>query len=292
MKKFKFITATILLLAVTSVVGGCSNNKILNRLTEKGYFANSYDNAILQTDIASKITSHFAESSSVKKKAMLITVDGFRAESLEYIWDSDIGISRISKDGGLYWTKPANLESKSKVDMGVNFLSIVTGEEPSTFGVFKNTDVKRETPYSVMATMSEKYRVKFLTDNKNYIDKHLSAEFKVKASQCLNYVDCTDLNGVRKECLNNLDENDFIAVAISDPYMVADGNYKISNSPYLSAIIHLNYYLSNIYNNISTRSNEDWLVIVASTCGGKTKLALGSEEGNILTFMLSNKKMQ
>ena len=117
-------------------------NKILNKLSDKGYFSNSYDNAILQTDIASKISLHFTNNSGTRKKAILITIDGFRAEGLEYMMGNDLGMLSIAKEGGLYWTKPANLDTKANIDIGVNFLSIVTGQEPSTFNVLKKTDAK------------------------------------------------------------------------------------------------------------------------------------------------------
>ena len=102
---------------------------------------------------------------------------------------------------------------------------------------------------------------------------------------------CMDLNALRTESINNLDANDFIVAAVSNPYLVADGNFKMSNSAYLSALLHLNYYLADMYDEIKARVGEDWLIIVATTCGGKTKLALGNEEGNMLTFMISNKKI-
>ncbi len=124
MRKVRFLTALILVLGFATILSGCNSNKILNRLTEKGYFSDSYDNAIPQTDIVNKITAHFNQNTSVKKKAVLITIDGMRAESLEYIMGNDLGLSRIAKTGGLYWTKPANLDSKAKIDLGVNFLSI------------------------------------------------------------------------------------------------------------------------------------------------------------------------
>lgn len=295
MKKVRFLIALILVLGFTTILSGCNSSKILNKLTEKGYFLNSYDDAILQTDIVNKITAHFNENTNPKKKAILITIDGMRAESLEYIMGNDLGFAAISKTGGLYWTKPANLDSKAKIDVGVNFLSIVTGQEPSTFNVLKSTDAKREKPYSIISTistMSEKYSVKFLTDNKAYIDMYLAAEIKAMQSQKLSCVSCVDLNAVRTECLNDLSGNDFITVAISNPYVVAAGNYKMSNAAYLASLLHLNYYIDDLYSEITNRTkanNEDWLVIVTTTCGGNTKLAANKEEGNILTFMLSNK---
>jgi len=289
MRKVRFLTALILVLGFATILSVCNSNKILNRLTEKGYFSDSYDNAIPQTDIVNKITAHFNQNTSVKKKAVLITIDGMRAESLEYIMGNDLGLSRIAKTGGLYWTKPANLDSKAKIDLGVNFLSIVTGQEPSTFNVLKSTDAKREKPYSIVSTMSEKYRVKFLTDNKAYIDMYLAAEIKAMESQKLSCVSCVDLNAVRSECLSNLNGNDFITVAISNPYVVAAGNYKMSNAAYLASLLHLNYYIDDLYSEIAKKVDEDWLIIIATTCGGNTKLANNNEEGNVLTFMLSNK---
>ncbi len=290
MKKIRYISIAVLIMSLAIILSGCSSNKIVKKLTDKGYFANSYDDAILQTDIYGIISKHFENVGTKKKKAMLITIDGMRAEGLEYIMGSDLGISAISKDGGLYWTKPANLDTKAKIDIGVNFLSIVTGEEPSTFDVLKKTDAKREVPYSIMAKASDKYNVKFITDNKNYIESHLALELKAKASPRLSYVSSSDLNGLRNDCLNSISDNDIVVVATSDPYNVAQGNYSMGNSAYLSAILHLNYYITDIYEQVK-KTNDDWLFIVATTCGGKSKLAADKEEGNILTFMFTNQKL-
>lgn len=295
MKKHILLTTAVLMISASIVLSGCSNNKIMKSLMEKGYFSNSYDNAISQTDIAGMISSHFESSTSKsikKKKAILITIDGMRAEGLTHIMESDLGMSQISKDGGLYWTKPANLNSKAKVDEGVNFLSIVTGTEPSEFGVLKSTDVKRELPYSIMTKVAEKYNVKFLTDNKNYANKHLAEEFAAKQSQKLSVVTNNELNQLRADCLRSLDNNDFIMVAISNPYDVAAGNFKLSNESYLSAIIHLNYYISELYEQVELRATEDWLFVATTTCGGNSKLAANNEEGNILTFMFTNKAIE
>lgn len=292
MKKHKVLTIAVLMMSTLLLLSGCNGNKIMKSLTQKNYFLNSYDDAISQTDIAGMISSHFDNStgkSAKKKKAILITIDGFRAEGLMHIMDSDLGMSQISKDGGLYWTKPANLDSKAKIDLGVNFLSIVTGEEPSEFGVLKSTDVKRELPYSIMTIIAEKYSVKFLTDNKTYVNKHLAEEFAVKQSQKLSVVTNSDLNQLRTDCLKSLNDNDFIMAAISNPYEVATGNFKLSNENYLSAIIHLNYYIAELYEQTKSRTTEDWLFIATTTCGGNSKLALNNEEGNILTFMFTNK---
>lgn len=289
MKKIGYLTTAMLIVAITFMLSGCSSKKILNNMTEKGYFNNSYDNAIPQTDIGGKmIAAHFASTGTKKKKALLVTVDGFRVESLNYLMNNDLGIKRISKDGGLYWTKPMNLDTKAKVDIGVNFLSIITGEEPSTFNVLKNTDAKRETPKSVLSKLPSGHSVKFLTDNQNYIDVQLSAEI---VAQNIDYNVSKDLNSLRTECINSLDNNDFILLATSSPYKVGKNNYKLSNKDYLAEIIHLNYYLGNIYNYITARADEDWLVIVASTCGGSTNLLANNEEGNILTFMVTNKQI-
>ncbi|MDE6967462.1 MAG: hypothetical protein K2P12_02280 [Clostridia bacterium] len=289
-KKRLCIIAAIMMMTCTIVLGGCSN-RIMNELTKKGYFANSYDNAVAQTDIAKLFTNHFADTNN-KKKALLVAVDGFRVESFKYIFDRDLGMSQIAKSGGLYWTKPVNIKTKAQVDIGVNFLSIVTGKEPSTFNVLKSTDAKRETPLSIMSTISNNYSVKFLTDNKNYIDVQMEEEFAAKNSRRLTYADCKDMSSLRTECIKSFDNSDFVCLAVSTPYNVAKANFSMSNAEYLSTLIHLNYNIGEIYRKIQNRVDEDWLVVVASTCGGRNKLAGYDEEGNVLTFMISNQKVQ
>lgn len=291
MKKIKYLTAVMLFAAIACAGSGCAGKKILNRLTELNCFDNKYENAILQTEIAGTVSEHFRTNDTIKKKALLVAIDGMRAECLEYFFNEGIGAAKIADDGGLYWTKPANLETDAKVDIGVNFLSVMTGKEPSEFDVLKSTDAKREKPYSLMANLSEKYMTKFLTDNANYIDTQLNAEIKAKQSARLVYKSFTNLEKMMAECTSSLADTDFIALAISAPYQVAAGNYKMSNARYLSTLLNLNCRLGDIYRDIKARENEDWLVIVTSTCGGKTALHIGEEEGNNLTFMLTNKKL-
>lgn len=285
MKKL-YMSITVLVLSMIVMLSGCNSNKVLRKLSDSGYFANSYDEAISQTDIAEIVKTHLDSGSN--KKVLLFTIDGMRAEGLEYVMGSDLGVAKIAKDGGLYWTKPANIDTKAKIDLGVNFLSIVTGEEPSTFDVLKKTDIKRETPYSIMTTTLINHKVKFVTDNNHYIDC-LNMEFKAKGSARLTSVKSSDLNGLRLDCLSGLLHNDLTVVATSNPYNVANGNYKMSNGAYMAAILHLNYYIADIYEQVCKMTQFDWLFIATSTCGGMSKLGSDKEEGNVLTFMLTNK---
>lgn len=294
MKKSKFLIVIALIIVLFITLCGCSKDSLVQSLTTN-YFSNTYEKAIPQTNIANYITSHIGSvGNSQKKKALLITIDGMRAESLNYIMDSDLGLSQISKDGGLYWTTPANLKTKANIDIGVNFLSIVTGREPSTFDVLKNTDAKRESPYSIMFKESIQKNVKFLTDNENYVHVQLAAELKSKKPNKLTSATSLSLNALRKDCLNSLSTNDFVAVAISAPYNKAKGNYKMSNQDYLSTLIDLSYYIADIYKEIKNRmtnDKEDWLVVVATTCGGKSKMATYRQTDNTLTFMATNKPL-
>lgn len=291
MKKGLLSLVVIATITTAVLLSGCSANKLAAQLQKECSFENEYEDAILQTKIASLFTQHFSEVGSIKKKAMLVTIDCMRAEGLKYIMNSDLGMSAIAKDGGLYWTKPANLDTKAKIGLGVNFLGIVTGEEPSTFDVLKSTDPKRETPYSLMGKLSERYSVKFLTDNVNYIDTQLKSEFAAKVSQNLSWKDCKDSTVMREECLSSLKGADFISVASSELYFLAKGNYSLKNKDYFAAMMDLSYNVGNVYAAVKERTNEDWLFVVATTCGGQSNLSVTNEADNVLTFMLSNKKL-
>lgn len=291
MKKSLLALTTTLVLVSAVLLSGCSANKKIKQIEDKGFFANKYEEAIAQTDIVGLINAHFAEVGSVKKKAMLVLVDGMRANGLEYVMSSEIGLSAIAKDGGLYWTKPSNIDTDARVDIGVNFLSIVTGEEPSTFDVLKSTDSKRETPYSIMRILSNKHSVKFLTDNANYINTQLSSEFKANVSQRLTWSSCNNVNELRSASVDSLKDNDFVAVATSQLVSVAKGNFSLNNKYYLAEMINLGYNIADIYSAVKARTNEDWLFVVATTCGGQNSLALNKTTDNILTFMFCNKKI-
>lgn len=291
MKKNLFALTTALVLVSAVLLSGCSADKKIKQYEDKGFFANSYENAIAQTDIAGLVNAHFAEVGAVKKKAMLVLVDGMRVDGLDYIMDSNLSLSTIAKDGGLYWTKPANIDTKAKIDVGVNFLSIVTGQEPSSFDVLKSTDSKRATPASIMDSLSYKHSVKFLTDNANYVDVQLASEFKANASQKLSWSTCENLNALREASVDSLEDSDFVAVATSELVNLAKGKFSLGNKDYLAGMINLGYNITDIYSAVKARENEDWLFLVATTCGGQNNLTINKEVGNILTFMFSNKKI-
>ena len=47
-----------------------------------------------------------------------------------------------------------------------------------------------------------------------------------------------------------------------------------------------------IFQQLKLRATEDWLFVATTTCGGNSKLAANNEEGNILTFMFTNKAIE
>lgn len=289
----KLFVATAMFAIFATLLTGCNNNKILNKLEKTEYFSASYDKAIKQTQISSIVANHLNNNKDgFAKKALLVTIDGMSAQSLPYFYDFGKGISRVAKDGGLYWTIPDNMETKAKVDIGVNFLQVVTGKEPSSFEVLKSTDAKREVPFSIMTSASKSHAVAFLTDNENYINVQLAQELNASKQEGLKYGVAKDIHELKTNCLAEIEfKRDFIALAISSPYFVADQNFDMSNPNYLAEIINLNVYLDEIYSSIKERENEDWLVVIASTFGGKKTLEKSNTQNNILTFMATSKKM-
>lgn len=291
MKKIKTFSIMTLVVIFMAMLSGCSNPNVLKQMEEWGNFSNKYEKAIKQTQIADMIEAHFNNKGNTTKKALLITIDAMCVQSLKYFYDYGKGISAIAKDGGLYWTYPDNAKTKAKIDVGVNFVGIVTGKEPSTIGVLKATDAKREAPLSIMSSLAQTQKVSFLTDNENYINVQLAQEFETNKPNGLTYSAEKDIHSLKDKCLSEIaSKKDFIAVATSSPYFSSSQDFNLNNPAYLASIINLNDYINEVYAAIKTQKDEDWLVIVTSTFGGTATLSSNTNKTNVLTFMATNKK--
>lgn len=280
-----------MLAVVTAMLSGCSNAKLINELQTKCAFKNNYENAMKQTEIFGLVNDYFNQSETLKKKCLLITIDGMRAESLKYIYSYKTGIAKIAQRGGLYWTLPDNVDTKARVDLGVNFLNIMTGKEPSTYDVLKSTDAKRADPISIITQVSKQRKTLFLTDNQGYIDFYLKQELQDYQNSRLNVYAENEMIDVKDRAIRGLGNNDFIVIATSLPYYQAKQKFSMKNSEYLSSILNLNTYIDEIFNKINARVNEEWCVIVASTFGGVDPIASDNDEQNTMTFMSTNKKL-
>lgn len=278
-------------MSMTVFCTGCMTAKSFMTGVPVDKFANTVDNAIMQTDISAKVLKHLQEGASAK--SLLILVDGFRANALSEFYDNGKGIARLGADGGIYFTKPSNIDTKAKVGIGTNMLSILTGVEPSEMDVFKSTDGKRVEPYSILTTVSNVYKVDFYTDNQAYLDIQLHQEIdaisKGGNAKMFEAKYLSSLKEIETATIEHLNDK-LIVVALSIPYVKADGDYSLEHADYLSAIHNVNAMIESLVLACEERENEDWQITVASTFGGVEGLTGNKKVHNTTTFLASNKE--
>lgn len=289
-KKLLISLASVLCLAFTLIATGCMSEGSFVEHLAKEKFKNDMDNPIPQTDIRGIMEAHIQSEES--HKGLLITLDGFRANAISQFADCGKGIARMANEGGLYFTKPANIDGKSTIGIGTNMLSVLTGKAPDDMGVLKSTDGKREEFPSILASNSKEYKVRFLTDNEGYIDTQLNQELPKDKTKKSNYTyDCIekfcDMEG---EILDSLSANRLVVVSLSLPYVAADGDYSMGNEDYLSAIFNINDMLESILQEVTNHPIKyaDCLVMATSTFGGEESIFQNKSLHNATTFLASN----
>ena len=288
MRKVFVSCVLVLCVSMVGVLSACTSAKDYLKSIDMSAYDNKIDDAIPQTDITKYVENYL--NSGVGKRAILILVDGFRANTLDLFLDYELGIARLKNLGGLYFTKPMNIDTKSKIGVGTNMMSILTAEEPSAISLYKSTDAKRAEPYTIMSKVAKDKKVVYLTDNYNYIDVQLKQEFEEnKNNKNLKYEYVEEFENIDDKVIENLNNN-LIVVSISGVNSSASGKYSAKNANYINAIHNLNSMIENIWQ--STRDIfGDYMIMVASTFGGEESLTQNKEAHNTTTFLACNKEL-
>ncbi len=284
--------ASTIILIVMTCTGCMTASSYADSISGKNY-SNTQDTAIPQTDIKGMVEGYLSTQSSAgsDRKAVVIMMDGFRANAIEGFFGYGQGIARLAAEGGLYFTKPANMDTDSNIGRGTNMLSIMTGVEPSAMDILKSTDVKRETPKSMAANFAANYQTAFYTDYSNYINHHLAQELAVNLMPSLTATAFDDIHAMQYEMVSSLKSKSVILAASSNLYDAAGGDYSTGNVSYMNAVINFNSYVEEIINQAQTRNDEEWLIVVTSTFGGEEQMNSNKSIHNSLTFLASNRKI-
>ena len=294
MKKRGILFTSLIIMIVISCTGCVTSSSYLESINIKKY-SNTLETALAQTDIKGMVDEYMqtAEGESKNKKAIVIMVDGFRANTIESFYEYGKGIARLAGDGGLYFTQPANIDTDAKIGRGTNMLSIMTGIEPSKMSVMKSSDVKRAEPLSLATSCATKYATGFYTDNINYLEHQLAQELDLIKNVngfTANAVD--DVHKLRDEIVRAVDTKTVVLAAVNDLYLHAGGNYSTRNTDYMKAVINFNSYIEEIMLRISAKTGEAWLMVVTSTFGGEESIVDNKKAHNSTTFLASNKKIE
>lgn len=289
--KNKILLITSMVMMVVLTCTGCMTQSSYKSSISMDNYSNTTDTAIAQTDIKLMVEQYMSsiDGKNTNKKAIVIMLDGFRANAIDDFYEYGKGIARLAGQGGLYFTRPANIDTDSDIGMSANMLSIMTGVEPGEMGIFKSSDVKREDPASMVSTLGLKYMTSFITDYSNYIDHQLALELKsLEHQKTITATSVETVHQLQDEVLKGIKSKSVILTACSDLYKVAGGDYSIGNVDYMNAVINFNGYIEEIIQAASNR-DDDWLIVVASTFGGEESIIQNKQSHNATTFLASNK---
>ncbi len=91
---------------ITCALVGCTTTKSYKATVEgSGLFANDVSTAMPQTTVHDLVLEHFSSplpAGKNAKKALLLFMDGCRADALPLFADYGLGVMTAAKDGGLY----------------------------------------------------------------------------------------------------------------------------------------------------------------------------------------------
>lgn len=313
MKHFKSTIAVVLsvVLLCTVLLTGCSSSKYGSSLDATGLFKNKAEEAMPQTIVYDIVKDHFENSTSIPK-ALMIALDGSRADSLLNILDNDVvkmnseadkeksamNYLRSFDQGGLYFTYAGSPEGQKlqKSDTAPGFASLLTGVWADEHGVTSNEDtVKEETPTILKQLALNGKNVSFAA----VWDSHFNITYKDEMALGLdNYVfndvdTDAELHEKALESINNND--DCIFMIYEDP----DGfghNIGFSNKKpeYVKSVVDSDRYAYELIQTVVARETydeEDWLIIMFTDHGGTGKNHGTQKITDRLTYVASNKDM-
>ena len=131
---------------LTCALAGCTTTKSYKATVEgSGLFANDVSTAMPQTTVHDLVLEHFSSplpAGKTAKKALLLFMDGCRADALPLFADYGLGVMTAAKDGGLYLTYAGGTQKSFRSDTAPGFFSMLTGQWADKYGVTDNEQKK------------------------------------------------------------------------------------------------------------------------------------------------------
>lgn len=109
-------------------------------------FANDVSTAMPQTAVHDLVLEHFSfplPAGKNAKKALLLFMDGCRADALPLFADYGLGVMTAAKDGGLYLTYAGGTQKSFRSDTAPGFFSMLTGQWADQYGITDNEQKKK-----------------------------------------------------------------------------------------------------------------------------------------------------
>ncbi|MEG0545972.1 MAG: hypothetical protein RR552_02175 [Oscillospiraceae bacterium] len=285
----------------------------IKRINKNGVFDNSFDDALPQTTVAKEVRKHFESENQKHKKALIIALDGARADSMLCIVKSDdmavtgdncdspySGVCELKKEGGLYLSYAgAEVSSPQETSTAQGFASILTGEWGVKNGVIKHTTLNDNCP-TVLREYAEKgISASFLAIWPDHFNITYKNEVAIaKAGKIpLEYKQFTkdlELHKALKDHIKG--DTDIIFGIYEGPDINGHtSSFSLSNYRYTVAVMDgdsLSYELIEEVKKRKTYPEEDWLIIITSDHGGHNRGHGTQMIDDRMTFLATNKKIK
>lgn len=304
MKKFLSVFAICVLAAVLGLtLAGCTNpTKYKEEVEGYGIFKNTTTSAIPQTAFQKIAAEHFNSElpdGKLRKKALILTVDGMRADAFSLIKDYGLGIMRMHEEGGIYLAYAGGEKKSYRTDTAPGTVSLMTGKWADEVNVLKNSDEKGAEPESIFTTIAKKdYSVKLNVGWSTHIETTFRQE--LEAGKAVGLSIAAEAQGkeseLQKRILQSIAANDVTIGFYGEPDGAGHGyGFDLSVPEYCTAVVNTNSYIENAIQAVKARptyAEEDWLILISTDHGGqKNKNHYQASITERLIFIACNKDL-
>ena len=277
--------------------------------------ANTWQEAVPQTEIYKLIEAHFSSplpEGKTAKKAIVIGYDGCRVEMLRYIGNAKrTAIGTLLADGGQAVFSycggvPYPAENTQATSTAPGWCSMLTGVWADKHGITQNSQPKTVEPKTLLLSLPESGKIEksafyvswdghFSKKDATYINEKVYAkENGVNAKFCRALFDA----GTRRNILSDLRKKDcsdfiFLTLEYTDHTGHSTG-FGPQNPKYVSAFRdaeNAGLEFIEAIKNRATYDSEDWLILITTDHGGIGGGHGGPSFEERMTFIVSNKEI-
>lgn len=308
-KKLRLALLICVSLITVFCLTACSaDNAYIKQLDNSGVFSNDYSTALPQTKVADLVRTHM--ESGENKKAIILTFDGARADSLFNIvkaegggenYDSTFsGINQLRKTGGLYLTyaggNKGDKTTMQATSTAPGFATLLTGKWSNEHGVADNGMPLSSTTETYLLEYAKKG--KSVSFTARWDDHFTVALAKEKALGLPNYIfnKSNSETETQNYLLAAIDAGQDIIFSIyeSPDYNGHETTFSNKNNKYTKSVVDSdrNAYecIKAVENRINT-TNEDWLIVMSTDHGGHGKVHGTQQMYDRMIWIACNKQI-
>lgn len=321
----KKITAVLLvmLLAFSVVFASCSaqvketkdEKTYISELDEMKIFDSTAEQSMPQTVIHKLITDHFnapLPEGKKTKKAIFIGYDGFRADGLENIKDSEeSAVMYIKNQGGLYYTFSGGISGKNEqaTSTAPSWMAMLTGGWGAYNGITDNSQMKNPDADTFLTSLAqqghagsfttswrEHTELSYRPDITKAITEGLNVEYTHQIDDTATYYQILKYVAKPAGAVKTVQEDPdviFFTLEYTD-HAGHDTGFGNQNEAYIEGCKNDDAYGYDIIKTIEARSTyaeEDWLIIISTDHGGTQQSHGGQSIFERTTWLAINKKL-